>query len=129
MTNKISYWVEMSDYDMDTADAMFISGRYLYVGFMCHQAIEKILKAFFVSNFDETPPFSHSLSLLSKKSNLYSFFSETQKEFLDQLEPLNIEARYPSHKEQLLKSLTPEKCQYLLDNSKSMQKWIKTKLY
>jgi len=45
MGNKVTYWVELSDYDMKTAEAMLKSERYLYVGFMAHQAIEKILKA------------------------------------------------------------------------------------
>ena len=31
-------------YDLDTAKAMLKSERYLYVGFMCNLAIEKILK-------------------------------------------------------------------------------------
>lgn len=34
MENKVIYWAEMSDYDMDTADAMLVTGRYLYVGFI-----------------------------------------------------------------------------------------------
>ena len=35
-SEKIVYWLEMSDYDPDTAMAMFETVRYLYVGFMCH---------------------------------------------------------------------------------------------
>lgn len=39
---KVTYWVEMSDYDFDTAHAMLETQRFLYVGFMCHQVIEKL---------------------------------------------------------------------------------------
>ena len=46
MNAKVQYWIEISDYDLDTAEAMLGSTRYLYVGFMCHQAIEKIFKAY-----------------------------------------------------------------------------------
>ncbi|MGB9745400.1 MAG: HEPN domain-containing protein, partial [Bacteroidales bacterium] len=42
MDDKVKYWQDLSDYDMETAVAMLKSRRYLYVGFMCHQAIEKI---------------------------------------------------------------------------------------
>jgi hypothetical protein len=31
-------------------------------------------------------------------------------------QPLNIEARYPSHKERLMKSLTKERCLFILEN-------------
>ncbi len=41
MDDKVKYWLELSDYDLGTALAMLNSKRYLYVGFMCHQTIEK----------------------------------------------------------------------------------------
>jgi len=128
MDKKITYWVELAEYDLDTAAAMLKSKRYLYVGFMAHQAIEKILKACFVSTNDKTAPFSHSLSYIAKKAGIYKNFSEKQKEFLDQLEPLNIEARYPSHKEQLLASLTERRCNEILNKTKELYAWIKQKL-
>ena len=85
MDDKIKYWIDLSDYDLDTALAMLESRRYLYVGFMCHQTI-------------------------------------------DQIEPLNIETRYPSYKERLLKSLNEQKSREILNETKQLQEWIKTKL-
>ncbi|MDL1978123.1 MAG: HEPN domain-containing protein [Deltaproteobacteria bacterium] len=128
MSDQIGYWTELSDYDIETAIAMLKSKRYLYVGFMAHQSIEKILKAYFVKTNGATAPFSHSLSYLAKKAKIYEHFSENQQLFIDMLEPLNIECRYPSHKEQLMKSLTEERCKEILDNSKELQLWIKQKL-
>ena len=128
MTNKVKYWLDLSDYDIETAVAMQKSKRYLYVGFMCHQTIEKILKAYFTHFKNEIVPFSHSLSYIAKKGGFYEEFSEDQKDFIDQIEPLNIEARYPSYKKRLLKSLSKEKCQEILINTKKLQEWIKSKL-
>jgi len=128
MNEKISYWIELSDYDLDTAEALLANGRYLYVGFMSHQAIEKILKAYFVSVKNETAPFSHSLSYLAKKSGIFEKFLEEQIDFIDMLEPLNIETRYPSHKEELFKSLTEERSTEIFNKTRILQKWIKTKL-
>jgi len=85
MSNQIDYWKEISDYDIETAEAMLKSKRYLYVGFISHQAIEKIFKAYFVKIQGDTPPFSHSLSYIAKKANFYENFSEEQKKFLDML--------------------------------------------
>lgn len=126
--DRVKYWVELSDYDLETARAMLNTGRFLYVGFMCHQSIEKILKACVISLQDSSPPFSHSLSLLAKKAGIWELFSENQQNFIDQLEPLNIEARYPSDKERLLRSLSREKCETILKNSEALVGWIKEKL-
>lgn len=68
MNEKVAYWVEMSDYDFDTANAMLLTKRYLYVGFMCHQAIEKILKAYWSHALEEPPLKIHGLSRLAGKN-------------------------------------------------------------
>ncbi len=128
MNEKVKYWIELSDYDFDTALAMLQSRRYLYVGFMCHQTIEKIFKAYFNSISNEPAPFTHSLSYLAKKTDIYDSLTEDLKDFIDILEPLNIEARYPSHKERLMKSLSRERCESILQNTKKLQQWIKEKL-
>jgi len=128
MDDKVKYWLELSDYDLETALAMLNSKRYLYVGFMCHQTIEKIFKAYYSSLKSETAPYTHSLSYLAKKGEFYENFTEEQKDFIDQIEPLNIEVRYPSHKERLLKSLTYEKCMEIIQHTKELQQWIKEKL-
>ena len=128
MDNRTKYWIDISDYDLETAEAMFQSKRYLYVGFMCHQTIEKAFKAYFTKIKSETAPFTHSLSFLAKRGGFYESFSDEQKEFIDQIEPLNIEARYPSHKERLMRSLTDSKCIEIIQRTKELQQWIKKKL-
>ena len=128
MNEKVRYCLDLSDYDYDTALAMQQSSRYLYVGFMCHQTIEKILKAYFNLNNSEPAPFTHSLSYIAKKGGIYESITDEFKDFIDILEPLNIESRYPSHKDQLMKGLTKERCEEILKNTKELQLWIKAKL-
>jgi len=128
MDKRVKYWIELSDYDLVTAEAMLKSKRYLYVGFMCHQTIEKAFKALFAEMNSDIPPFSHSLSLIAKKGGFYENFTDDQKDFIDQIEPLNIEARYPSHKERILKSLSNSRCKDILNKTKELQQWIKVKL-
>ena len=41
---KAGYWLDLAAYDLETADVMLRGKRYLYVGFMCHQVVEKSLK-------------------------------------------------------------------------------------
>ncbi len=50
---------------------------------MIHQAIEKILKAYFVNIMGETAPISHSLSYLAKRTDIFEKFSEDQKAFTE----------------------------------------------
>ena len=128
MNDKVTYWIEMSDYDFDTAKAMLETKRYLYVAFMCHQTIEKVLKAYWSNVLEEPPLKIHSLSRLAERSGLDKDMSEEQTDFIDELEPLNIETRYPSYKERLMKSLTSDRCKELIEQTDKLRTWIKSKL-
>jgi HEPN domain-containing protein len=128
MKDKCKYWLELSDYDIETAEAMFNTKRFLYVGFMCHQAVEKILKAYYNKVYDEPAPYTHNLFFLVERSKLASELSEEQKDLIDQLEPLNIESRYPSHKEKIFKTLSEEYCVQIINKTKELLGWIKERL-
>ena len=61
-----NYWLDIAIYDLETINAMLKSHRFLYVGFMYHQSIEKILKAVYSKNLNEVPPRIHNLAKLLK---------------------------------------------------------------
>lgn len=128
MNDKVKYWIEIAAYDLETAHAMLKSSRFLYVGFMCHQVIEKILKGYYVAIKEETPPYTHNLTYLAEKSDLYQSMAELYKNTLDLLGPLNIQARYPTHKEKLMQSLNKNRCQEIITQTEELYQWIKQQL-
>lgn len=126
--DKVNYWMEMSDYDYDTAQAMLATKRYLYVAFMCHQVIEKALKAYWSKVLEEPPLKIHTLSRLAEKTGLDQEMPEPYLDFIDILEPMNIEARYPTYKERLLKSLDEARCTDIINQTNELRQWIRQKL-
>ena len=128
MNNQPDYWLDLCRYDLDTAKAMLKTKRFLYVGFMCHQVIEKALKAVYAQNTNDVPPKIHNLNLLAQKSNLFSAMNQQQHRFLGRLMPLNIEGRYPSDKTELLKELTQKECQEIIEKTEELFQWILQRL-
>ena len=128
MTDTVKYWIDISDYDLQTAVAMYDTGRWLYVGYMCHQVIEKIFKAYWCSKKTEPAPYSHNLINLAQSCGLNQYLSDDYRAFISEIMPLNIEARYPSYKESIGSSLNKEKCRELIDKTNDLQKWVKEKL-
>ena len=130
MTNeeKVKYWIDLSDRDLDTAEYLIKGEHNLYVGFMCHQAVEKILKGYFTKIKDDTPPFTHDVTGLAQKTGLYDLMNEQQKDFLEDLNPLNIEARYPDYKSKIAQTMTKSVTQIILTNTKELLQWIKQKI-
>ena len=124
--DKTAYWIEMSEYDFATAKWMYRVRRYLYVGFMCHQSIEKMLKAKFVAFLPpEQLPYTHKLVEIATKVGVFEKMDESQKTFLRELTPLNIEARYPKAKDQAFAILTRAYTKSLLLKTAEMMKWLK----
>ena len=128
MKEKVKYWMDMAEYDLETARVMLKGKRFLYVGFMCHQVIEKILKGYYVFVKADNPPYTHNLSYIAGQSKINDKMTEEQKDFIDLLEPLNVEARYPSHKERLMLSLNDERCKEIIQKTEGLYQWIKQQL-
>lgn len=126
--DKIEYWIDISRYDLKTIKVMLEGKRYLYVGFMCHQVIEKILKGYYIFINNQNPPYTHNLFYLTKQCKLYEELSEKQKNLIDTLEPMNISSRYPEDKKKLLKALNRNKCIKIINETMELWKWIKKKL-
>jgi HEPN domain-containing protein len=128
MNDRVEYWMEISDYDMETAKSMLDTGRYIYVGFMCHQAIEKILKAYWQLVKNKIPPKTHNLLYLSSETSIDKYFSIGQNNLIDELRPLNIETRYPEYKDAINKKMTREESERIYMETKDFHLWIKQKL-
>jgi len=126
-TERSGYWIERAEYDLETAKAMLQTGRYLYVGFMCQQTVEKAFKGV-IAKGGTFPPKTHSLARLAELAYLDNMLSGEQNNLLDELYPLSIEARYPSHKEMLSRTLNKQTCAEYIRKTEAMLQWIKEKL-
>lgn len=122
---KKEYWLDVALYDLKSAKAMLRTKRFLYVGFLCHQVIEKCLKAYYWDNIEDDPPYTHNLLILSEKSGFDEKSREEYFLLFNELMPLNIQARYPEDKEALLKVLDYNKCKELYLKTKEFYQWIK----
>ena len=125
---KTQYWLNIADYDLETAEAMYQTGRWLYVAFMCHQVIEKTLKAYWTAKRDDDPPYIHNHKRLAEGCGLYEFMTEEQKDFIATISTFNIQARYPEYKDQLARALTKSVCRHVIDTTKELKQWIEKKL-
>jgi HEPN domain-containing protein len=52
----VKYWIDKAESELKSAKVMFGAGYYLYTGYMCHQTIEKVLKALYIKNKSQRHP-------------------------------------------------------------------------
>jgi len=120
---KVNYWINLSDNDLKVAHTLLKGKHYLYAGFMCHQVIEKIFKAYYTKLKADTPPFTHDLRYIAIVADFWKDLSDVQQSHIIELMPLQIEARYPEYKNRIAKSLTNAKCKQIIEQVTYLKQW------
>jgi HEPN domain-containing protein len=125
---KFEYWLDIAEYDLKTAEAMFETGRWLYVVFMCQQAIEKLCKGLYVLYVDDNVPRVHTISqiLVRFQSGIGKPIADEKFVFFNKLTSFYLEGRYPEYKEKLSKILDQEEAKTILERTKEEFAWLLT---
>jgi HEPN domain-containing protein len=126
MSDKYEEWLKQADYDMDTAEAMFNSGRYFYAVFMCHLSIEKALKGLFFRVLNEVPPKTHNLLYLLDKVDKRP--GQELERFITKLNTASVATRYPDDLAKIQAAYNAEITTEMIRQSKDVLQWIKMQL-
>ena len=105
---------------------MLRSGHLLYVAFLCQQALEKTLKAWWCATNSDSPPFVHNLATLAESLSLS--MTEDQMRLLDKLTRYYIVGRYPTFKQKLATALTKSDAEDMLEESKEFSVWCRSSI-
>ena len=115
--------IQSALYDLDTAVHMLTTGRYLYVVFMCHLSIEKMLKAVAAEAAGKTPPRTHNLLYLTKLAGVG--FSENHFEFISKINNASVVTRYPEDFSALAASFPEEVVAAYLEKTREIVAWLR----
>ncbi len=126
MKEETKNWLEMVDYDLMTAKQMFRTGRYVYVIFMCHLSIEKILKAIVCEEINKVPPKTHDLIYLISLGKVE--LSDDLLDFVGIVNNAGVVTRYPEDLSKLISSYPKEVTNQYLNKAVEVIKWIKQDL-
>lgn len=127
MERFVSHWVERAEYDLETARSMLDTGRYLYVGYMCQQAAEKVLKGIIAQQNKENLPI-HNLNRLAQVAGIENDLDAEQFKFLAELTPYCIEARYGDYRESLSEIINEQRAREVYAKTKEIFKWLYQKI-
>lgn len=123
MRKDTANWIALADYDIETARHMFTTERYLYVIFLCHLALEKLLKAH-VAEFTQTVPIkTHDLIYLVKKCELE--LPEKYLDFIGKINTASIPTRYPDDLQRSLKEYPKSVAKSYLRQTVELMEWLK----
>jgi len=116
-------WIASAEYDLETAQDLFEAERYPYVVFMCHLALEKMLKAHVAEVIRAEPAKTHSLPYLIRKAGLD--VPPEMREFLGGITNGSAPARYPDNIEELLGIHTCDVAEEVMRSTREAFTWLK----
>ena len=116
-------WVATAEYDLETARHMLATGRYLYVVFMCHLALEKLLKAHVTEVTASLPARTHDLIYLVKKAALTPPVEHL--EFIGRINNVSVPPRYPDDLRQAIKDFPESVASDYLDGTTQVFRWLR----
>ncbi len=122
MKEKVKNWLDSARYDLEVAGQMFRSGVYVYTVFMCHLALEKILKAKVEEITDEKPPKTHDLEYLIGLAKLSP--DKDMERFISRLSNLSVATRYPDNFQMMLEDFSQERAKATLSRAEEVFRWI-----
>ncbi len=121
-------WFIQAEYDMDTAEAMLNSHRYIYTVYMIHLSIEKALKAIYSKTFKENPPKTHHLLYLIEKIQSARSFEIPENIFkpIREIDKVSIPVRYPENLADLSRNYSQEITSEIFAKAKEILRWLKS---
>jgi HEPN domain-containing protein len=130
MTNeeKFDYWLDIAEYDLESADAMFSTGRWLYVIFMCQQSLEKLVKGLYTLYVNDDVPQIHDTRtiFLKFKDKLTVPVDEATLVFFSRLTTFYLNTRYPEFKAKLSAAINKQDAESTLKKAKEVFSWLLT---
>jgi HEPN domain-containing protein len=120
-------WMDRVNYDWETAQAMHKSGPYLYVVFMCQQAIEKALKAVLAFQSKEIKPI-HNLSKLAELADILQELDKDTHVFVDWLSHYYLNARYKETIDTLSQAIGKIEAKECLTKTEKVIIWLTQKM-
>ena len=125
---KYSYWLQLAQYDLDTAQTMYAGGRWFYVAFMCQQAMEKLCKGLYNFYVDDTVPRVHNIRFILAKIETSLVFSVKPEiyELIDTLSAHYLNNRYPDFSGPPGMSIAKDKATDLLEKTREAFTWLLT---
>ncbi|MDR1157572.1 MAG: HEPN domain-containing protein [Oscillospiraceae bacterium] len=125
---KFEYWFDIAKYDLTVAESMLRDGHWLYVVFMCQQAVEKLVKGLYSFYLPDAPPHLHNIKAIVKKFEhcLPQAVPIDTIDFFDTLTAYYLNNRYPDYVSKLSSQISEQEASDTLRTTKEVFIWLLT---
>ena len=125
---KFDYWLDIAQYDLTVAESILKSKHWLYVVFMCQQAIEKLMKGLYSYYLPDTPPHLHNIKTIASRvePSLPATIPTDKMGFFDDLTAYYLNNRYPDYISNLSSQISEAEAEEVMTKTKEVFAWLLT---
>ena len=125
---KFEYWLDIAQYDLSVAESMLNSGHWLYVVFLCQQAIEKLVKGLYSYYMPDAPPRLHNIKTIATRvaPSLPISIPTDTLDFFDDLTAYYLNNRYPDYISKLSSQISETEAAEVMTKAKEVFAWLLT---
>jgi HEPN domain-containing protein len=123
----VQIWMDRVEYDLETARAMLKAGRYLYVVFMCQQAVEKNVKAILAFQGKEVKPI-HNIAKLAELAGILQEFDQATLTFIENLSGYYLNACYKETIDALSRAIGRKEAKEYFLKTEKLVLWLTQKM-
>jgi HEPN domain-containing protein len=125
---KFEYWLDIAQYDLQSAETMLNGGRWLYVAFMCQQAVEKLVKGLYLLYLDDNVPRMHTIEIIIERfeDKLPVEIPEETMRLFVRLSRCYLNNRYPEYRDKLSIQIKEQEANELYTQTKEVFAWLLT---
>ena len=120
------FWIEEAEEAPNVAEHLFDKRDFSYSLFYGHLAVEKLLKAIYVTRKKDQAPYIHLSNRVAEFAEV--LLTSDQADELLRISAFNLESRYPDENRTFRKKCTHEFTKAELLKIRNMYQWLKSML-
>lgn len=125
MQEPVRKYIQACQDDLEAARILIEAGQRFYTPFLCHQALQKILRGYFLETHNRYPPMNDDLLALADATDAGSRLDASSRRFAQSLSIYPQVVSNPVYRQKILQATEPDKARETLACARSIAKTIR----
>ncbi len=125
MQEPVEKYIKACDDDLQAIKILIDGGHYFYIPFLCHQALYKIFRGYFLEVLNRYPPLTSDLLVIADDTEIGLRLEESEREFVATLKVYPEVIANPVYRQKILDQNTKEHVQKVYAQTEAIVEMVR----
>ena len=126
MQEPVEKYVQAAIEDLETAQILQSQGRCFYVPFLCHQALNKVLRGYYLDYLNRYPPITDDLLAIADDTEAGLRMDESTRTFVNSLSVWPQIVGNPVYRQKIIEQTSPENTKDILEQTGKIVEMVRS---